>query len=238
MKKVKKIFMTVFALTATFALTGCGNTKELADAYKKMSVGEKENQVNGYILSIKLFGVYGDEKVNESVIVSNYKDTSFKVESDDYTYYVVGNKKYKSVNSTSKKNELNLGIEDNSHIEAYEETKDEIPFLDTDKYILPLKNAKADDKPLADKIGEFEYNTYTFSVKKEKAQKLLENTVLAKKKLPANVPAKVWIDQDGYVYKIEYDIAAGYKKSSLLTLTVYYNGVNNASELNVNLPGV
>ena len=51
-------------------LTGCAS-KDLKNAYNKMSVGDGKNQINGYSLSIRLFGLYNDEKVNQSIRVRN-----------------------------------------------------------------------------------------------------------------------------------------------------------------------
>lgn len=230
MKNFKKIIMLICCLTMTFALTGCGTTKELKNAYNKMKVGSKDNQVNGYTLNIRLFGIYNEKKVNETIRVSNYMNDNFKVAMDDYTYYLIDGKKYK----TTSDDKMSLSTQFSSSMKnesEYSEIEDEIPFVNTDRYLVPLKSVKADDEPLKETIGETEYSTYTYSVKKSKAQKLLADTSLANEKLKGNVPAKVWISSDGYVYKIEYDISAGYKSTNSLILTLYYSGVDNASDI-------
>lgn len=235
MKKTKIVVMLLCCIMGSLTLTGCGMTRELKDAYNKMSIGEKENEINGYTMNLKLFGVYKDQKVNTVIRVNNYMNKDFKVTVDDTTYYLIDNEKYKSTTSNLDKFSLSqkYNFETNGEKKAveYDEIDEDIPFIDTDSYLLTLKNVKADDKPLTDKIGEYEYKTYTYSANKKVMEKLLKDTVLKDIVFETNVPAKVWIDSEGYVYKIEYSLSSGLKSSSPLTLSAYFSGVNMAKEI-------
>lgn len=235
MKKIKIVVMLLCCMIGSLTLTGCGMTKELKDAYNKMSVGEKENEVNGYTMNLKLFGVYNDKKINTSIRVNNYMNKDFKVTVDDITYYLIDDAKYKTTGNAldkfSSSQKYSFEADTERETAEYDEIDEDIPFIDTDSYLATLKNVKADDKPLTEKIGDYEYKTYTYSANKKNMAELLKDTVLKDIVFETNVPAKVWIDSEGYVYKIEYSLASGLKSSSTLTLTAYFSGVNMAKEI-------
>lgn len=236
MKDIKKIITSLFLITVCFAVTGCGITKELNNAYKKMTIGESDNKINGYTMSIKLFGSYNDQRISTSVRVNNYMGKDFKAVIDNTTYYLIDDVKYKIIPNTIN-NLPSKELEDfDSTINAsYEEIKESIPFTNTDLYISTLKTAKADDKPLTEKIGEIEYKTYTYLANKKIVSEMLKNTDLKDAEIKENVPTKVWIDTDGYIYKIEYDLSNKIEKSSNLTLTIYCSGINKAREISMDL---
>lgn len=232
---MKKLVMLLCCLTVSLSLTGCGMTKELKDAYKKMSIGEKESEINGYTMSIRLFGIYNDKKVSTSVRVNNYMDKDYKVSIDDVTYYLVDGAKYKVTEDINdhflSQDRYSYEITDEEGNTTYSEIDEDIPFTNTDDFLATLKNVKADDKPLTEKIGEEEYQTYTYLASKKTMSKLLKDTELKDAKIEKNVPAKVWIDNEGYVYKIEYDLAASIEDTTNLTLNVYCSGINSAREI-------
>lgn len=237
MKNGKKLLMV---LCAVLLLTGCAS-KDLKKAYNKMSVGDGKNQINGYSLSIRLFGLYNDEKVNQSIRVQNYLGKNYKVvDSSDTetTYYVIDGVNYKSVTNTKESdtalgdtNSTGLGFDTAKTVTTYEETEDEVPFTDTNLYLTSLKSAKKIGDATEEKIGDLKYTTYEYTVAKKTMLKILEGSALEDIKLTADIPTKVWIDKDGYVYKIEYDLATGIKSESTLSLNVYYNAVDDAVEI-------
>lgn len=235
MKKANKFLMV---LCAALILTGC-TSKELKSAYNKMSVGDGKNQINGYSLSIRLFGLYKDEKVNQSVRIQNSLGKNFKVvdSSDDteMTYYVIDGTNYKSVTEDVKTTDdtTDTLFGNTTTKVTYEKTKDAVPFIDTDLYLTSLKSASKVGDSKEEEIGDLKYTTYEYTVSKKTMLKILAGTVLKDIKFTANIPTKVWIDKDGYVYKIEYDLATGIKSESTLSLNVYYNSVNNENEITV-----
>jgi len=243
MKNGKKLLMV---LVAALMLTGCAS-KDLKNAYNKMKVGDGKNQINGYSLSIRLFGLYNDEKVNQSIRVQNYLGKNYKVvDSSDTetTYYVIDGVNYKPVVG-DKKTDTTLyndpestssnlpGFDINKSITTYEETEDAIPFTDTNLYLTSLKSAKKIGDATEEKIGDLKYTTYEYTVTKKDMLKILAGSALEDIKFTVDIPTKVWIDKDGYVYKIEYDLATGIKSESTLSLNVYYNAVNDAAEITV-----
>ncbi len=244
MKNGKKLLMVLFAV---FMLTGCAS-KDLKDAYNKMSVGDGKNQVNGYSLSIRLFGLYNDEKINQSIRVQNYLGENFKVvdsSSTETTYYVIDGVNYKSVATDTSTDATKqstyktatgadeTGFGSTKVATTYEETKDDVPFINTDLYLTSLKSAKKIGDATEEKIGDLTYTTYEYTVTKKNMVKILVGSALEDIKFTADVPAKVWIDSDGYVYKIEYDLATGIDSDSTLSLNVYYNAIGSANEITV-----
>ncbi len=238
MKNGKKLLMV---LCAVLMLTGCAS-KDLKNAYNKMSVGDGEDQINGYSLSIRLFGLYNDEKVNQSIRVQNYLGKNYKVvDSTDteITYYVVDGVNYKSVTTDEETDEstykttTGTGFDTTKSVTTYEETEDDVPFINTDLYLTSLKSAKKIGDATEEKIGDLTYTTYEYTVAKKTMLKILAGSVLEDIKFTADIPTKVWIDADGYVYKIEYDLATGIESESTLSLNVYYNAVNDSTEITI-----
>lgn len=242
MKNGKKILMI---LCAALMLTGCAS-KDLKNAYNKMSVGDGKNQINGYSLSIRLFGLYNDEKVNQSIRVQNYLGKNYKVvdsSDNEITYYVIDGVNYKSVvddtdsDTTKKESAYNkntgatTGFDIDKAITTYEETDEAVPFTNTNLYLTSLKSAKKIGDATEEKIGDLKYTTYEYTIAKKTMLKILAGSALKDIKFTADIPTKVWIDKDGYVYKIEYDLATGIKSESTLSLNVYYNAVNDANEI-------
>ncbi len=237
-KNGKKFLMV---LCAAFILTGCAS-KDLKNAYNKMSVGDGKDQINGYSLSIRLFGLYNDEKVNQSIRIQNYLGDNYKVvdsSNEEITYYVVDGKKFKSVAKEAKNvdddyntNGFQTGFDTTKTVTTYEET-DDVPFVDTDLYLTSLKSAKKISDSSEEKIGDLSYTTYEYTVAKKTMVKILTGSVLKDIEFKTDIPAKVWIDSDGYVYKIEYDLAKGIESESTLSLNVYYNAVNNSNEISI-----
>lgn len=243
MKNGKKLLMV---LCTVLMLTGCAS-KDLKNAYNKMSVGDGKNQINGYSLSIRLFGLYNDEKVNQSIRVQNYLGKNYKVvdsSETEITYYVIDGTNYKSI-TNDKENDTTLynntestslngtGFDTNKVVTMYEETNDVVPFTDTDLYLTSLKSAKKIGDATEEKIGDLKYTTYEYTVVKKNMLKILAGSALKDIEFSADIPTKVWVDEDGYVYKIEYDLATGIKSESTLSLNVYYNAVNDAMEITV-----
>lgn len=235
MKKGKKFFMV---LCAALILTGCAS-KDLKNTYNKMSVGDGEDQINGYSLSIRLFGLYNDEKVNQSIRVQNYLGKDFKVvdtSNAEITYYQIDGVSYKSVveeTTDDTTTEIQSDYSISKELTTYEETEDDVPFMDTDLYLTSLKSASKIGDATEEKIGDLTYTTYEYTVAKKTMLKILVGTVLEDIEFSENVPAKVWIDSDGYVYKIEYNLATGIESNSTLSLNLYYNAINKSNEIKV-----
>ena len=94
MKKFNKILMSLCAVL--LLTTGC-SSNALKTAYTKMSVGTGEDQISGYTMNLRLFGLYNGEKIRESVRVQNYEGKNFKVTYStdlEKIYYVIDGVNY------------------------------------------------------------------------------------------------------------------------------------------------
>ena len=95
MKKFNKILISLCAVL--LLTTGC-SSNALKTAYTKMSVGTGEDQISGYTMNLRLFGLYNGEKIRESVRVQNYEGKNFKVTYStdlEKIYYVIDGVNYK-----------------------------------------------------------------------------------------------------------------------------------------------
>lgn len=270
MKKFNKFLMGLCAVV--LLTTGC-SSNELKTAYTKMSVGDGEDQISGYTMSLRLFGLYDGKKIRESVRVQNYMGENYKVtysSDEEEVYYMIDGVNY--VYTENKPDEEpptdlpdipegeegpdsnNSGLfpilpddgelpglpngeegpEERDEVTGtYEKTDEDIPFMDTDLYLTSLKSAKKIGELVEEKIGSVSYNTYEFIVSKKTMKKLLVHTTLKDIKFENDIETKVWIDSEGYVYKITYDLASGIESDTTLELTVYYNSVNKVNEVTI-----
>lgn len=229
---MKHIGKVILVLLTALLLTGCSKS-DLKKSYNNMEVGESDKQVNGYTLSVRLFGIYEDKKITQSIKVDNYMNEDFKVTTstdEENSYYLIGKDGYKSVLEEDKEESYNK-YANFSTILSYEKITDEVPFTDTNIYLTSLKSARKIEKPVSESIGETEYTTYKYVTSKKVVLKMLKDTKLEKIKFTKDIPSKVWIDKNGFVYKIEYDLAKGIEKTSTLNLSVYYNSIDNAKEI-------
>lgn len=256
MKKFNKILMSLCAVL--LLTTGC-SSNALKTAYTKMSVGKGEDQISGYTMNLRLFGLYNGEKIRESVRVQNYEGKNFKVTYStdlEKIYYVIDgvNYKYKEDKPKNDKNEVTtddiveaiqgleglIGGDRNNENEvrdevtgSYSKTDEEVPFLNTDLYLTSLKSAKKIEEVKEEKIGDVTYNTYEFIVTKKAMKKLLVETSLKDIEFKKDIEAKVWLDEDGFVHKVVYDLATGIESDTTLELSVYYNGVDKVREISL-----
>ena len=210
MKKISKLI--VLSIVCVF-LTGC-QKNVLETVYNNMQINSKT--MNGYKVNINLIGTHNDQKIDERIIVNNYLNKNYKVETNNNIYYEIDDKKYISNNDRLTK-----------RIKEPENYDGEIPFIKTIKYVEPLKYASIDDKKQTDR----DYDTYTFKVRK--AEKLLSDTKLENEVIKNSVYAKVWIDSDNYIYKIEYDFTSAFENKENLKMTVYFSNINNMSDISL-----
>lgn len=256
MKKFNKILMSLCAVL--LLTTGC-SSNALKTAYTKMSVGTGEDQISGYTMNLRLFGLYNGEKIRESVRVQNYEGKNFKVTYStdlEKIYYVIDgvNYKYKEDKPEEEKDEITaddvvsaipgldgiVGGDKNSENEvrdevtgSYAKTDEDVPFTNTDLYLTSLKSAKKIEEMKEEKIGDVSYETYEFIVTKKAMKKLLAETTLKDIEFKKDIEARVWLDEEGFVHKIVYDLAAGIESDTTLELSVYYNGVDKVNEISL-----
>ena len=241
MKNKLKLFISLLGIT--LLLTGCGKA-DLYSAYKKMSVGSGKNQISGYQVNIRLYGLYNGEKVSDIFLVQNYLNKGFKIvdSNNNKTYYRVNGVNYEYIAPEKDNDELGLGYdfgatigEDGEIVEetgTYEKTDKKVPFTDTDLFLKTLLKAKSVEKPVTEEISGEAYQKYSFKVSKAVMKRVIADTSVNDINITKDTNASCWVDKDGYVYKIVFDLKSGSKIEDDLTLAVFFAAVNNVSEIN------
>ena len=227
MKKIIKTLIIVITLTL---ITGCGKEtkKEIPKLNEKMNIGTKENEINGYTASIRILGIYNNENINESIKVKNYMNNNYEVTTYDIenmdsktnTEYVIGNKNYKYDG------------------EKYKETKENIKYSTIHKYLNHINEIKEISKELEEEIGNNKYKTYEYKIDKKEMKEILIDTKIKEIELIKEVPVKVWIDSNGYIYKIEFRINEAIEQERTLELNIYYSGINQAQAAQISFDDI
>lgn len=208
------------ALLGVFLLTGCGTSKALVENYDKMQVSK--DTINGYQLDLRIYGIYNDKTINEIIKIDNYLNTQYKIttvglNSDRETAYILDGVNYK-LDKDSK----------------YTKTTDAIAYSNPNLYLEALNSLKSSEKGETETIASVDYTSYSVTVKASKMEEILETSTLTDIKFKKNIPAKVLIDADGYVYKIVYYLneAMGTDVKKLEVSATYFR-INKSSEITI-----
>ncbi|MDD3048830.1 MAG: hypothetical protein PHQ89_02425 [Bacilli bacterium] len=210
MKGLKK----VIALTTVMLLVGCTN-KAIKESYEKMEVGKEG--INGYILDLRIYGTNGEEKVNEVVRVTNYNNEEYKIVKS-----IVGN-------IISKTTEETTYIKDGKTYAQNEEglvveTAKEINYKDPSVYLEGLNNITKNGKEQSETIGEKKYTYYDVTFSKKIVNTILKDTSLKDLEVTKNVEGQVYINSEGYVYRIIYNL-------DTITINANYYGVDTVRSI-------
>lgn len=219
MKTIKNIL-----LIGTFVLlvTGCGKQKidqkmdhNLNDNYKKMNVGN--NGINGYTLDLRIYGSYNNKKIYDIVRIQNYKNKTYEIAVSRNTS--IESTKIQEEVYRIKKNKI-YSIQGNKEIEF----TGDINYKNPNVYLEGLNNIVKKDPPKIEKIDGKKYTVYSVTFQKNIINKLLKDTSLLDLSVDKNIDGKLYLDSEGYVYKIIYQIDD-------ITIAANYFGINQAREL-------
>ncbi len=226
MKNNFKYLLLIISLL--LILTGCTN-KVLNEAYTGMKVSKEA--LNGYTLDLIISGVNGTTKISERLRIRNYMSTKFEItkniSSTDYNNptptkevtYIINGKTY--VMGTDKK---------------YTVTTEKVKYTNPSIYLEGLKNATQNDEKTTEKVGTINCDVYTLTFTKAAVEKILKDTALTNVKLTKDATGKVYINKEGYVYRIIYNI-------DKITINANYFGYDTARDIklpveDLNLPNV
>lgn len=211
MKNVKKL---VLIGVLVLLLTGCSN-KNFVKNYKQMIV--KDKGINGYTLDLRIYGNYKNKIINELVRVQNYKNNQYEIrvskgiqdetiKIQDEVYYIRNKKVYTL--SDGKKVDYTT----------------DIPYKKPDVYLEGLTNITRRGRKVTEKIGQKDYSVYSVIFQKKIVNKLLKDTILNDLTVDKDMDGKIYLDMEGYVYKIIYYI-------NDITIDANYFGINQAREV-------
>ena len=212
-KNIKKVLIM---FTLVLGLVGCRD-KALDKNYEKMQL--TKDGLDSYQADIRIYGEYNDNRVNEYLKVSNYKNEQVIIRDSKASilgksYIIYDNGKTYSVTS-------------NNEITVVSNNK----YADTAIYLEGLKNLKNIEKKKDEVISNKTYSIYSADVEKEVFESILMDTVIEEIELEKKVPAKIWIDKDGYIHRIIYyldDAIEDY--GSPLEISVRYYNFNNVKK--------
>ena len=216
MKNKKNIIIIAVVLVIVLALllglTLNKNTSKLKNNAEKTEIGE----TTGYRLDLRIFGSFNDIKINEIVMVNNYKNSDKQV---NFTKV-----------SEGKAVTREFLVKEGKYYEVKEgklSSIENIFYEDTDIFLKGVKNISDVKFRSADKIGETSYDVYDGVVDSDIVNEMLEHTDLGFK-VDSDASCEVWLTSDGYVYKAYYRID---------DLTIYpsYFGYNSINAINLDM---
>ena len=133
--------------------------------------------------------------------------TSYKV---DYRLY--GTYNNKNVNDIIRiQNNNGKAIVEDNLLETDDKTVQNTPKIDKKLYEKPeiylegLKNAKERNKK-EEKIAENTYQVYDITVKKSVSKDIIKYTSVKDLEIKDDINGKVYVNKDGYVYRIIYEL--------------------------------
>jgi hypothetical protein len=151
--------------------------------------------------------------MDESVRITNYKDKEFKIvkagkDSTTETMYIMDGKQYRTNDS-----------------EIYE-VNDITAYTNPSVYLEGLLNAYDINKPKEEKIGNEKYSLYKITIKKSVFKQILKDTILDDFTVNFDVNGKIYIDKNGYVNRIIYNLYG-------ITIDATYYSINDVKEIHM-----
>lgn len=242
---MKKIMLFVLGV---LILSGCVN-KEMVSYYENSKAGEK---IESYQMDLRIYGTYGEESFSEIVKIDNYKGTQFKInyvsantpepeEEPTLEEGVTEEQEGETLLDDPMEGRLPNRFEDNSSYvidgkmyemkdNRYEEV-DKLLYSNANVYLDPIGLASKVDFLFEEKIVEETYQVYTFKVSTKNMQPILDDGVLNKIKLTEEVDAKLWIDKDERVYKVEYYLKNKDNKDDKVTINASLFRINSINDM-------
>lgn len=216
MKKLIKLSMIVLIVL----VSGCSN-KELQKYYKKMQF----DKIDSYTLDLRIYGTYKNEKINEIVRISNYKNEQLKINSTPDMKKIYGEEK---PNEKQKR----LLVLDNNKLykfdekeSGYVEIENVLVYKNTDTYLKSIKELKRIKKIDNKKIGKTEYEVYEVTFEDDIIRNIISKTNISEVEVK-DVTGFVYINKDN-ISKIEI-------KFENLTISASYFGINATKKLRIN----
>ncbi len=203
--------------------------EELIKAYEKMQAGP--DGINGYILELRIFGQIDNERINETVRLKNYMNEQLEVKINN-----ISKEKGKGrVNEAGEANEISEEISNEnvfvvSENKVYKQNKDaeyveykeEFLYKDVNIYLKGLNNIIEIKETEIETMGVDEYSVYHALVDLNAVQEILDSLNIEYEVL-TNVETKIYLDKEGYVYRIMYDLGN-------IKIYAYYVAINQVTE--------
>ena len=215
------LLMIAIGLILASSLFFADNVLEIA--YKKTEIS---NKMNGYSLYYALSNQNGAEIYLDIVGIKKYKNSNYEITItktnvdgketilEDYVYYLIDGIPY----SKDDKNK-------------YHRLKEEVIYINTEIYLKGLTNAKEIVYVGKEEIEDNKYEKYTFVIDNK-----IMNEILKYSNMPdlvfdkENIECVAWIDNEGYLYRLDYDIATGLDEPTSLMMRIFVVAYNKIED--------
>ncbi|MDD2203584.1 MAG: hypothetical protein PHT75_04660 [Bacilli bacterium] len=242
MKKV--LFLVGLVLIAG----GCSNN-QFEDSYNKMQVSD--DNINGYTLDLRIFGSVGDERINQVVKINSYNNKDYKITKGNTDASLNENMELNPDPYLDESMRMNPDININENRELDELNREQQgdiiyviggktfvldkdnKYTETDKpvkynnpaiYLNGLKDVTETSEPVEKIIEDKTYNLYNVTFTKTVIEPIIKDTGIENIRLENDVKGEIYLNADGYVYRIIYYIDD-------LTINANYYGINTASQI-------
>ena len=179
--------------------------------------------MSSYTMTYILTGFYEGEIHTDYVQIQNYM-----------------NKRYKIMKNTFKSDKLTENtyyvLDDVSYIEEDGKLlKKGVSYSDAEIYLKGVVNAEeisffGKDMVLPDdENGENEYDKYTFKIKESVMEDIMKVADVRDIEFKNEVDGAVWFDKEGYIRKIEYNLASGLGSETSFAAILYFSRYNETS---------
>lgn len=214
---MRKIIGLLFIL---FLLTACGKSDaELVKVYEKMNAGTE--LLNGYSIDLRVYGESDGNIIKDIVRINNYKDNAFRVS--------ITNARLNFDTTTPFEENVQYIINQKIYVQdaktkEYAIIRDRVVYSNPLIYLIGLKNVTEMVSTKTELIGNNEYTVYDVKFNKDAMGQILADTVFIGNPIKDEPSGKIYVDKDGYLYRIIYEIED-------LEINASYFGINNSSEI-------
>ena len=196
MKFLKGLVVALVLISVTGCIGGNRTVRDetISEAYQSMQI--ERGGISGYVLDLRVSGEINGSSINEIVRINNNNNNDFQItyidalnyEENEQEFYIIDGVKY-GQNSDGE----------------YVETEKELRFSDTNLILEGLNNVVELSEPRQETIANNVYSVYDAVVRKDIVDEILESGNI--NLIPEeNVETKIYINEDGHVYRIIYNI--------------------------------
>jgi len=218
---IKKI---LFLVGLVLVAGGCSNN-QFEDSYNKMQVAD--DTINGYSLDLRIFGSVETDRINQIVRIDNYNNKDYKITKVNTDANVDENIEIIE-NDENQQEEVIYVLDGKTYVldkdGKYSETTETVKYNNPAVYLSGLKNVTEVSDPIEETIGEVVYDVYNVTFDKTDMENIIKDTGIENITLENEVTGKIYLNEDGYVYRVIYNI-------NDLTINANYYGINTASEI-------
>jgi hypothetical protein len=184
------------------SLAGCSNNK-VSKYYNSMKTNNKG--FYGYVLDLRVHGSVNKQVINDIARIENYKNIEYKISIINHNL-----KDIQEISNKSKQVEESIYIKDGKKYvlngkNEYIETKKNIKYDNPLVYLNGLNDIPTNGKSNKEAIGIKTYNVFRVNYSVETLKSIIDDINLNIHYFNTNNEGKIYIDSEGYTYRIIYN---------------------------------